>query len=194
MRKRTGTLGTLAFVTFMGGGCAYFTPTPTLMPATGEAVVNRDLPVPEEFVLIQDETFRHERSAYRRLRLTYRRPDYLSQERVLEFVKQAYPGAGWKTEFVHGLEVAEVIFTKATEECRVTVQEDSDGFTQMVVEVEPRQTPSGGLVARSTWDARTDVPVAEPPPASVAATSSASGTEAGQNPATAEAAEPGQSK
>src|SRR5262245_46678749 len=141
--RKTGMLTTLAFVTFMGGGCAYFMPTPTLRPATGESVVNRDLPAPEEFVLIKDETFRHERSAYRRLRLTYRRPDYLSQERVLEFVKQAYPEAGWKTEFVHGLEVAEIIFSKATEECRITVQEVDD-FTQMIVEVEPRQTPNGG--------------------------------------------------
>lgn len=154
MRRPRTALPTLVFtgLALLGQGCAYFEETPTLAPAQGEVVLNRDLPVPEGFELREDATLRHERTSFRRMRLAYRRPDYLSQERVLEFVKTAYPAQGWEVEFVTGIETAQVILIKGSEECRITVFEDfGDAFTDMVVEVEPRQTPRGGMVARSTW-------------------------------------------
>ncbi len=127
-------------------GCAYFAPTPTLMPGTAE--VGDDLPVPQGFELARDRTWRHERSAYRRLRLTYTRQDYLSKERVVEFIRTNYPKHGWEVKFVYGLEAPKLILHKGSEECRVTVTEDfGDAFTEFLVEVEPRQTPDGALVA-----------------------------------------------
>lgn len=154
MRRPRTALPTLIFagLAVFGQGCAYFQDTPTLAPAQGEVVLNQDLPVPEGFELREDATLRHERTSFRRMRLAYRRPDYLSQERVLEFVKTAYPAKGWEVEFVTGIETAQVVLIKGSEECRITVFEDfGDAFTDMVVEVEPRQTPRGGMVARSTW-------------------------------------------
>lgn len=175
-RRRPATLSALALAgltSLGGGGCAYFSDTPVLAPATGEVVLTQDVPVPEGFELREDDTLRHERTAYRRLRLSYRRPDYLSQERVLEFVRQVYPAHGWKVEFVTGLETAKVILTKGSEECRVTVSEDfGDAFTDMLVEVEPRTTPQGGLVARSGWTATADEALPAPPAASTASTAS----------------------
>ncbi|MCO5169657.1 MAG: hypothetical protein M9894_25240 [Planctomycetes bacterium] len=144
------------------GGCAYFTPTPTLMPERAEAQVNADLPVPQGFELARDRTWRHERSAYRRLRLTYARQDYLSKERVVEFIKTNYPRQGWEVKFVYGLEEPRLILHKGIEECRVTVTEHGGTapFTEFVVEVEPRQTPDGALVAGEQKQATTSIPAA----------------------------------
>jgi len=175
MRRPRTTLPALAFagLAVFGQGCAYFQETPTLAPAQGEVVLNQDLPVPEGFELREDATLRHERTSFRRMRLAYRRPDYLSQERVLEFVKTAYTAQGWEVEFVTGIETAQVVLIKGSEECRITVFEDfGDAYTDMVVEVEPRQTPRGGMVARSTWKGG-DAAIPDAPPASsIAAPSS----------------------
>lgn len=143
---------TLALAAALGastlGGCAYFEPTPTLMPTIAAAQVNTDLPVPQGFELDRDRTWRHERSDYRRLRLTYHRPDYLSKERVVEFIRTQFPRQGWEVKFVYGLETPQLILHKGAEECRVTVTEDfGDAFTEFLVEVEPRTTPDGAIVA-----------------------------------------------
>ncbi len=174
MRRPRTSLPTLMFagLAVFGQGCAYFQDTPTLAPAQGEVVLNQDLPVPEGFELREDATLRHERTSFRRMRLAYRRPDYLSQERVLEFVKTAYPAQGWEVEFVTGIETAQILLIKGSEECRITVFEDfGDAYTDMVVEVEPRQTPRGGMVARSTWKGG-DAAIPDAPPASSIAASS----------------------
>lgn len=143
---------TLALAAALGastlGGCAYFAPTPTLMPGIAEAQINDDLPVPQGFELVRDKTWRHERSAYRRLRLTYHREKYLSKERVVEFIRAQFPLRGWEVKFVYGLETPQLILHKGSEECRVTISEDfGDAFTEFMVEVEPRTTPDGALVA-----------------------------------------------
>lgn len=139
-------------------GCAYFAPTPTLMPGTAE--IGDDLPVPQGFELARDRTWRHERSAYRRLRLTYHREDYLSKERVVDFIRTNYPKHGWEVKFVYGLEAPKLILHKGSEECRITVIEDfGDAFTEFVLEVEPRQTPDGALVANEVdVQATTSIP------------------------------------
>jgi len=144
---------TLALAAALGatttlGGCAYFAPTPTLMPGIAAAQINDDLPVPQGFELARDRTWRHERSAYRRLRLTYHREEYLSKERVVEFIRTQFPRSGWEVKFVYGLETPQLILHKGSEECRVTVTEDfGDAFTEFLIEVEPRTTPDGALVA-----------------------------------------------
>lgn len=142
------------------GGCAYFTPTPTLMPERAEAQVNADLPVPQGFELARDRTWRHERSAYRRLKLTYARQDYLSKDRVVEFIRTNYPRQGWEVKFVYGLEEPRLILHKGIEECRVTVIEQGGTapYTEFVLEVEPRQTPDGALVAGEQKQATTTIP------------------------------------
>ncbi len=139
----------LGLALLSAAGCARFQPTPTLMAANEADQVQRDLPVPEGFELDRDATLRHERSAYRRLHLVYRRDGYLSQERVSEFVRNVYPKVGWEVRFVYGLEPAHVVLHKGHEECRVAIREDSgDGSTELVLDIEPRQTPDGALVAR----------------------------------------------
>lgn len=160
--RTTWTLALLAALAF-APGCAYFAPTPTLMP--GQAEIGDDLPVPMGFELARDRTWRHERSAYRRLRVTYQRADYLSKERVVEFIRTNYPRQGWEVKFVYGLEAPKLILHKGSEECRITVSEDfGDAFTEFVVEVEPRQTPEGALVANDL-ETRATTPVPTLPPA-----------------------------
>ncbi len=153
----------LALLAALAGapGCAYFAPTPTLMPGTAE--VGDDLPVPQGFELARDRTWRHERSAYRRLRLTYHRDDYLSKERVVEFIRTNYPKNGWEVKFVYGLEAPKLILHKGGEECRITITEDfGDAFTEFLVEVEPRQTPDGALVANEV-PIQATTPIPTPP-------------------------------
>jgi hypothetical protein len=142
----------------LSAGCAYFAPTPTLMPGSAKEQVTNDLPVPQGFELVRDRTWRHERSAYRRLRLTYKRNDYLAKERVVEFVQTNFPKHGWKVKFVYGLETPQLLLHKNGEECRLTILEDfGDAFTEFTIEVEPRLTPDGGLVA-------SEPRIAVPPP------------------------------
>lgn len=156
-----------ALGTSMLGGCAYFAPTPTLMPGIATAQINDDLPVPQGFELARDRTWRHERSAYRRLRLTYHRGEYLSKERVVEFIRAQFPRHGWEVKFVYGLETPQLILHKGAEECRVTVTEDfGDAFTEFLVEVEPRATPDGALVATDPSFPSTPETAAETNPAS----------------------------
>jgi hypothetical protein len=121
---------------------------PPLDPAPATAQVDRDLPVPDGFELVRDASYRHERSSFRRLLLTYRRKEYLAKENVVDFIKARYPREGWEVTFVYGLETPHIVLTKGDEEVRATVSEDfGDTFTQVVFEVEPRQTPDGSLVA-----------------------------------------------
>lgn len=136
-----------------GSGCAYFAEYPELPPAERASFVNPDLPVPVGFTFDRGGSLRHERSSYRKLRLVFRREEYLSEERTAEFVKNAFTQEGWKLDFQYGLEAINFIFTKGPEECRIQVHEDfSDRLTEMVVEVDPRTTPDGGAVARAEWD------------------------------------------
>jgi hypothetical protein len=148
------------------GGCAYFAPKPTLMPETSaDARVDEDLPTPEGFELVRDATWRHVRTDYRRLRLTYRREDYLSTERVVEFFRTQWPRSGWQVKFVYGLETKRLILHKGSEEARIDISEDfGDAKTEFVIEVEPRTTPDGALVAA---DPATTIPTT--PPAAVPA-------------------------
>lgn len=151
----------LSAVALASGGCAYFAPKPTLMPETSaEQRVDDDLPTPDGFELVRDQTWRHVRTDYRRLRLTYRRLDYLSTERVVEFFQSQWPRAGWQVKFVTGLETKRLILHKGSEEARIEVTEDfGDARTDFVIEVEPRTTPDGALVAA---DPGTTIPTETP--------------------------------
>jgi hypothetical protein len=136
-----------------GSGCAYFQHNPVLDPISKTEFVNNDLPVPEKFELDRKASWRHERSTYRRLKLVYRREGYLSEERVAEFVKTAFPTHGWETVFQYGLENYKFVFAKGAEECRVEILEDfGDRFTEFHVIVEPRTTPDGDMVGREDYE------------------------------------------
>lgn len=142
----------LGLSSLAGTGCAYFAEYPELPPAERASFVNPDLPVPTGFALDRGSSLRHERSSYRKLRLLFQREEYINDDRVVEFVKNAYQQEGWKLDFQYGLEQVKFIFHKGAEECRVEVLEDmSDRMTQFVVEVEPWTTPDGGAVARAEW-------------------------------------------
>ncbi len=137
----------------LASGCAYFTPTPPLQPEPVERLEAADLPVPEKFALDRAKSHRHERSAYRQLKLTYRRDEYLGQERAQEFFLRHLPAQGWETVFVYGLDQRKLLFFKGDEECHVRIHEDfGDRFTQIVMEIQPRETPEGDLVARTSWN------------------------------------------
>lgn len=137
----------------LSSGCAYFTPTPPLQPEPPERSIAADLPVPEKFVLDRGKSRRHERSAFRQLALTYRRAEYLGAERAQEFFLRHLPAQGWKTAFVYGMKERKILLTKGAEECSVRIRENfGDRFTEVVIEVQPRETPEGELVARKAWD------------------------------------------
>lgn len=143
----------LGLSSLAGTGCAYFAEYPELPPAERASFVNPDLPVPAGFVLDRGSSLRHERSSYRKMRLHFQREEYLNEERVTEFVKNAYQQEGWQLAFQYGLEQVKFIFHKGAEECRVEVSEDfSDRLTKLVVEIEPRTTPDGAAVARAEWN------------------------------------------
>lgn len=153
----------IALTAALSAGCAYFAPTPTLMPGSAQAQVTDDLPIPQGFELVRDRSWTHERSAYRRLRVTYRREDYLSKERVVEFVKTNFPKHGWQVKFVFGLETPQLLLHKGGEECRLTITEDfGDAFTEYLVEVEPRTTPDGALVASEPAGPTPTIPASFP--------------------------------
>ena len=133
------------------GGCAYFSATPPLNTGPPSEQVATDVPAPEGFKLDRSGSHKHERDGYRRYELTYRQNEYLSEERVREFVKKAYTAAGWKIRFMWGLEDSHFILTRGPEECEVHVFEDfGDRFTQMDVKVQPRETPDGMVVSRKS--------------------------------------------
>lgn len=149
---------TLLALCLSGSGCAYFQHNPVLDPVSKAEYVNGDLPAPEKFELDRQASWRHERSTYRRLKLVYRREGYLSEERVAEFIKTAFPAHGWDLVFQYGLEGYKFVFNKGAEECRIEIFEDfGDRFTEYHVEVEPRMTTEGDMVGRQeyqTADAR----------------------------------------
>ena len=147
-------LGSLILLTSLiwAPGCAYFQTNPPLEPAPAEARVTADLPVPEGFQLDRNSSYRHERSTYRRLKLVYRAEEYLGEERTRQFCEKAFIEAGWNIAFIYGLETTKMILARGAEECRILIWEDfGDRFTQLEVEVEPRQTPEGDLVGRQGW-------------------------------------------
>lgn len=152
MKRIVRDLVLAAAVGLSGSGCAYFADYQALPPAERQTYVNADLPVPAGFVLDRGASLRHERSSYRKLRLVFRRQEYLSEERTAEFVKNAFQQEGWELDFQYGLEEIKFIFHKGPEECRVAVKEDfGDRLTELFVEVEPRTTPDGAAVARAEW-------------------------------------------
>lgn len=131
-----------------GSGCAYFAATPPLDLADAEVHATQDVPVPQGFVMDKSASHKHERDGFRRYQLVYRRTEYLSEERVREFVQQTYTRAGWKLRFLWGLEESNFLFVRGAEECEVRVSEDfGDRFTTLQVWVRPRETPDGSLVA-----------------------------------------------
>ncbi|MEZ6187355.1 MAG: hypothetical protein R3F62_20380 [Planctomycetota bacterium] len=140
------------WITFVGAlftGCAYFQDNPPLTPEAKGKLVNDDVPAPMEFTLNRTTSWRHNRSAYRKLHLVYERHEYLGEDQVAEFVEQAFPGQGWEVAFKYGLETQKFVLYKEDEECRVEITEDfGDRFTRMVIDVEPRVTPRGKTVAR----------------------------------------------
>ncbi|MGE0713092.1 MAG: hypothetical protein AB7N76_35235 [Planctomycetota bacterium] len=141
----------LALLVVLGcgsSGCAYFAATPPLEAAPEETLVSKDTPVPAGFKLDTAASHRHERDGYRRLDLVYRRLEYLGEERAREFVQQAYEQAGWKAQFIWGLERSHFLYQRGAEECEVEIFEDfGDRFTELHLSVRPRETPDGGLVA-----------------------------------------------
>lgn len=131
-----------------GSGCAYFAATPPLDIADAEVHATKDVPVPQGFVMDKSASHRHQRDGFRRYELVYRRTEYLSEQRVREFVQQTYTRAGWKLRFLWGLEESNFLFVRGAEECEVRVSEDfGDRFTTLHVRVRPRETPDGSLVA-----------------------------------------------
>lgn len=143
------------FAVFLGSapGCAYFRSTPKLVSQSSDQQIDTDLPVPLGFELDRKQSFKHKRNDFRRFHLVYRQLGYLGADRVVEYLKNAYPAAGWTTSFVYGLETTKMLFTKGSEECRVEVVEDfGDAFTEFKVELEARRTPDGGLVARESFE------------------------------------------
>lgn len=130
------------------GGCAYFSATPPLNEGNPDQQVAKDVPAPEGFIMDRAGSHKHERDGYRRFDLTYRRTEYLSEDRVREFVKKAYTAAGWKIRFMWGLEDTHLILTRGPEECEIHAFEDfGDRYTQMDVNVRPRETPDGMVVS-----------------------------------------------
>jgi hypothetical protein len=162
LNARIGRLFILGALALASPGCAYFASYPVLQSASPDEFVSVDLPVPEGFEIASQDSWRHERSTYRRYKLIYQREDYLRHERVQEFVHAAYTRAGWDLEFQYGFEEVKLLFTKGSEECLVSIKEDfGDRSTQFVVEVQPRTTPDGGLVGRDdAW--RTDAASEDP--------------------------------
>ena len=128
-------------------GCAYFDSNGPLERASAESMVAADIPVPVGFKLDKTNSWKHERSSFRKVQLVYRRAEYLSEERVREFFKTQYPQSGWELTFLWGLEETKMIFTKDAEECLVRIWEDfGDRYTQVEVQVLPRRTPDGTYV------------------------------------------------
>lgn len=158
--RRLMTLALLAALLQSAPGCAYFAHNPKLISQSKEHLVDTDLPVPAGFAIDHSQSARHERSNYRRFMLVYRNLEYLSEARVREFVREAYPAAGWTLDFVYGFETSKFVFHKGADECRVQVFENfGDRFTEIHIEVEPRKTPDGGLVGRRvSATADTNVP------------------------------------
>ncbi|MCA8921061.1 MAG: hypothetical protein KDD82_04585 [Planctomycetes bacterium] len=139
----------ITFVATLFSGCAYFAENPPLQPEAQGKLVNDDVPAPMEFALNRSTSWRHNRSAYRKLHLVYERHEYLGQDQVAEFVEEVFPKAGWEVAFKYGLETQKYVLYKDDEECRVEVAEDfGDRFTTIVIDVEPRVTPRGKTVAR----------------------------------------------
>ncbi len=156
MIRRFTILAVLAALLGTAPGCAYFRSDPKLVSQSSAEQVDNDLPIPIGFTMDTSYSFRHKRADFRRFRLVYRQEGYLGYERVVEFMREAYPAAGWATQFMYGLETTKFIFNKGADECRIEVFEDfGDAFTQFTVEVEARKTPTGELVARG---ASTTVP------------------------------------
>ena len=122
----------------LSAGCAYVQSNPPLKTSEAKVSVAKDLPIPEGFKIDLDNSLRHERSSYRRLKLVYRRAEYLSEKQVRAYIKKAYAEAGWELAFVYGMHDTQMIFTRGPEECRVRVFEDfGDRYTEIQIEVEP---------------------------------------------------------
>ena len=150
MIRRFTLLAVLAALLSTAPGCAYFRSNPKLVSQSKVEQADTDLPIPLGFTMDTSDSFRHKRSDFRRFRLVYRQEGYLGYDRVVEFMKEQYPAAGWVMQFMYGLETTKFIFNKGADECRVEVIEDfGDAFVEFRVEVEARKTPSGDLVARS---------------------------------------------
>ncbi|MBL4844757.1 MAG: hypothetical protein JKY65_04455 [Planctomycetes bacterium] len=137
------------------GGCAYFAATPPLDIGKDEHQVAKDVPAPEGFVLDRARSHRHERDGYRRFDLTYRRIEYLGEDRVREFIAKTFPAAGWKVRFIWGLNDTHFLLTRGPDECEIHVFEDfGDRYTQMEVSVHPRETPDGVVVSRKSLSSK----------------------------------------
>lgn len=141
----------ITFVATLFTGCAYFADNPPLKPEAEGKLVNADVPAPMEFTLNRAASWRHNRSAYRKLHLVYERHEYLGQDEVATFVEEVFPESGWEVAFKYGLDTQKYVLYKDDEECRVEVTEDfGDRFTKVVIDVEPRVTPRGKTVARKS--------------------------------------------
>lgn len=130
-------------------GCVLLRPTsPLKVTAAAEATAAPDLPIPEGFVLDMKTSRRHTRDGYRELDLTYRRAEYISEERVVEFFLKQMPKNGWATEFVYGLDEQKIDFTRGEEEATVVIDERlGDRLTEFRIQVGPRRTTDGQFVA-----------------------------------------------
>ena len=123
----------------LGVGCAYFDNPPIPEPKESTLQVASDLPVPEGFEYLPQTSYTNDREAARRYHLVYRRPEYLSEMNVKQFVQQHFPDHGWRLDFVYGRDRTKMIFSKDQEECWVEIHEDMRRrFTEYVVEVRPR--------------------------------------------------------
>ena len=111
----------------------------------------KDVPMPAGYTIDYSQSRQFQRTNYRRVSLLYRHSRYMGETRDRAFVKRFFPRAGWKLRFVYGLDASKFIFHKGNEECRVEVQEHArHRYTEIRIEIEPRKTPSGAMVARDT--------------------------------------------
>jgi hypothetical protein len=168
MRRLTA-LFLLAAV-FQSAGCVPFEPT-VYSDADGNVVVAprkvevtekkkrviqgkrryKDVPIPRGYGIDYGQSRRYQRSGFRKVSLLYRQSHYAGETRDRAFVKRYYTRAGWKLKFVYGLDASKFIFHKGSEECRVEVKQNlRRHYTEIKIEIEPRRTPSGAMVARST--------------------------------------------
>jgi len=161
----------IAMLMVVGGlatstGCVLLRPVSPLQPTTApEALAAEDIPVPADFVLDLEESRRHVRDGYRELDLTYRRCEYISEQRVVEFFLQHMPRHGWSTEFVYGLDEQKIDFSREGEECTVVVEQRvGDRLTEFRLTVNPAKTTSGEFVAARSRPPGTGVKASESDP------------------------------
>ena len=125
----------LAFFALCLVGCVA---TPKPLPAKNpEYQQLSDIPVPRYFNFQSRDSLVLE-EPFRSCRLHYDGPGWLRPPRVLEFYVQRMAAKEWKFIRSEGVDVAELVFRKGEEECRVRSVPTDDGESNLLtIEVRP---------------------------------------------------------